>query len=928
MRKTLKLSITLVLACLMLFTVAIVASAETAPTASGVCGRLPDVAEACDNVIWEYYEDTQTLIVSGTGPMVDFETQAVVPWTKYRALIQNLVIEEGITTIGKNAFINFDALISVVIPDSVETINRYAFMNCDALETVEFGTGVKTVAHSAFAGLDSLKGVYIKDLAAWCGINFTTGVSNPASRGAKQLYLNGELLTDLVIPAEVTRIEAYAFYSVLSIKSVTLHDNIEFVGRGAFNYCNYLTTITLDNCSFETGTCAFNTLARLKSVIVNNLGTYSANKFSTTGGNPLRAKLANATREKQFGLEVDGVRLVKAVANAAADQKEVTLTFPENTTKLGNQVFFYRQNLTSAIMPASITSINGDTTGTRNKGAFQYAKLYTIYGVAGSYAETFAKNNGYAFKAITPVEVTGIELDKAAEELTIGSTLNLAATVAPADATFSSVIWTSDNMDVARVSAGKVTALAAGTATIKASTSNGAFTATCVITVPAIKVTGITLGAAEATLKAGHTLKLVPTVAPANASDKTINWTSSVATVATVENGVVKAAGNGTTVITATTVDGSFTATCTVTVYGFVDAPETIPVTGVALDTKAAILTEGEQLKLVATVTPADATDASVTWTSDAENVATVKDGVVTAVSAGNAIITVKTTDGGFEATCNITVEAAVIKVEGVELSQTEATLEIDEQITLTATVKPADATDASVTWSSDAENVATVENGVVTAVSAGTAVITVKTTDGEFEATCTITVNEPELPTGPIEAIALDVEEITLVIGKTYKFKVIFTPEGTEDTNIFWETTKSSVASIEEYGDGTVTAKAVGTAIITVVSEDNEDLYAECVVNVVSGYPVEAIALNKTTSTMTVGDVETLTVTFTPEDATNKNVTWTTTDDQVVTVVDGVVTAVGSGVATVTVTSEDGGFTASCKYIITVGNEVPPIQW
>lgn len=918
MRKTLKLSITLVLACLMLFAVAVVASAETEPTASGACGNTP--SGFSDNVIWEYYEDTQTIVFSGSGWMRSYTNTSDAPWYKYRTVVENLVFEEGITSIGKSTFTGFSAVKSISIPDSVTEINRYAFMNCTALETVEIGTGLAMVADSAFGGCNAIKGVYIKDLAAWCGINFVTTVSNPAGRGSKMLYLNGELVEDLVIPASVKRIEGYAFYSVLSLKTITLHDNIEYVGKGAFTNCNNVATLTLDNCSFTTGTMAFNQMSRLTNVVVNNLGTYSANKFNTSGGNPLRAKTIRAA----FALVVDGVRLVKDTAQATKGQESVTVVFPENTTNLENQVFFYRQNLTSAIMPASITSING--TGGRNKGAFNYAKLYTIWGVAGSYVETYAKDNGYNFKALTPVEVTGIELDKAAEELTIGSTLDLAATVAPSDATFSQVIWTSSDMDVARVSAGKVTALAAGTATIKAETSNGAYSATCVITVPAIKVTDITLDASEATLKAGHTLKLVPTFAPANASDKTIDWTSSVAAVATVENGVVKAVGNGTTVITATTVDGGFTATCTVTVYGFTEEPEVIPVTGITLDTVAAVLTEGEQLTLVATVEPADATDATVTWTSDAENVATVKNGVVTAVSAGKAIITA--TAGGFEATCNITVEAAVVKVEGVELDITEATLEIDEQITLTATVKPADATDASVTWTSDAENVATVDNGVVTAVSAGTAVITVKTTDGEFEATCTITVNEPALPTGPIEAIALDVEEITLVIGETYKFEVIYTPAGTEDTEVFWETTKSSVASIEEEGDGTVTANAVGKAIITVVSVANEDLYAECVVNVVSGYPVEAIALNKTTSTMTVGDVETLTVTFTPANATNKNVTWTTTDDQVVEVVDGVVTAVGSGVATVTVTSEDGEFTASCKYIITVGNEVPPIQW
>ena len=173
------------------------------------------------------------------------------------------------------------------------------------------------------------------------------------------------------------------------------------------------------------------------------------------------------------------------------------------------------------------------------------------------------------------------------------------------------------------------------------------------------------------------------------------------------------------------------------------DPHHDVPVTGVTVVPTTGSVTVGEQLTITASVAPADATDKSVTWSSSDESIATVSEaGVVTGVAAGDATITVTTTDGGYQATCGVTVEAAVA-VTGVTVSPQTDTVNVGETITLTATVAPADATNKNVTWSSSADSIATVsEAGVVTGIGAGEATITVTTEDGSFTDTATITVS------------------------------------------------------------------------------------------------------------------------------------------------------------------------------------------
>lgn len=161
--------------------------------------------------------------------------------------------------------------------------------------------------------------------------------------------------------------------------------------------------------------------------------------------------------------------------------------------------------------------------------------------------------------------------------------------------------------------------------------------------------------------------------------------------------------------------------------YKIIDS-KTVPVTSVTLDQTGAELEAGETQQLTATVLPENATNKAVTWSTSDASVATVKNGLVTAVAEGTATITVTTEDGGKTASCTVTVKAAPVpdvSVESVTLDQTSAELEAGETQQLTAIVLPENATNKAVTWSTSDASVATVENGLVTAVAKGTATIT-----------------------------------------------------------------------------------------------------------------------------------------------------------------------------------------------------------
>ena len=259
---------------------------------------------------------------------------------------------------------------------------------------------------------------------------------------------------------------------------------------------------------------------------------------------------------------------------------------------------------------------------------------------------------------ITVVDVTKITIPSTLT-VKVGDTYTFSPVITDNRAT-TTLTWQSSNTSVATItSAGKLTAKAVGTTTITCTAHNGV-SAKCVVTVDPVKCTGVTMSPTTATLTPGGTKQLTATVAPSNATNKTLKWTTNNANIATVSNsGLVTAVAPGNCTITATTTDGSNkSATCQITVNA-------IKATGVTLDKTEAELFVGEKTQLTATVAPANATNKAVTWESSNSGVAQVSNGQVTAVAPGNCDITVKTTDGSNKtATCKVNVPVGRLYAE------------------------------------------------------------------------------------------------------------------------------------------------------------------------------------------------------------------------------------------------------------------------
>ena len=500
------------------------------------------------------------------------------------------------------------------------------------------------------------------------------------------------------------------------------------------------------------------------------------------------------------------------------------------------------------------------------------------------------------------INVSSLTLSRTELTMMEGDSETLIAAVGPDNATDKTVTWSTSDANIATVDGnGKVNAVKAGTSTITAKA--GDKTATCLVTVEklVIPVSSVSLNKTSLTLTEGESETLTATVDPDNATDKKVSWSSSNTKIATVDsNGKVTAVKAGTVTITAKA--GDKTATCSVMVEKLV-----IPVSSISLNKTSLTLIEGESETLTATVDPDNATDKKVSWSSSNTKIATVdSDGKVIAVKAGTVTITAKA--GDKMATCTVTVEKLVIPVSSISLNKTSLTLTEGENETLTATVGPDNATDKTVTWSTSDASVATVDqSGRVTAVKAGSVTITAKA--GDKTATCAVTVEKLVIP---VSSVSLNKTSLTLTEGESETLTATVSPDNAADKTVIWATSDANIAIVSQ--NGKITAVKAGTAVIMAKAGDR---VADCSVTVEKlVIPVSSISLNKTSLTLTEGDSETLTATVGPDNATDKTVTWSTSDASVSTVdQSGRVTAVKAGTATIT--AKAGDKTATCSVTI-----------
>lgn len=499
----------------------------------------------------------------------------------------------------------------------------------------------------------------------------------------------------------------------------------------------------------------------------------------------------------------------------------------------------------------------------------------------------------------TNVPVTGVTVSENAVTMWVGEDKSFGVTVSPEGATNKNWTSSTSNASIASLS-GKSTihAVAPGTAIITVTTEDGKKTATITVTVTQ-QVGEIRLSADKTTLKVGGTAKVTANVLPENASNKGVTFTSSHSTVATVDaNGNVQAASAGTTTITATAADGKGA-------YGTITIKVEDMATGVTLSPTSKELKVNETAQLAASVLPATA-NQGIKFTSSDETVATVSEtGLVTARKEGTAVITATAADGSEKsASCTIKVGATAVDVPvtGITLDQPEITIEVlKDAKQLKATVEPANATNKDVVFSSSNTNVAVVSNtGLVTAINNGAATITVTSKENpSIMAKCLVKVGAPVLVTD----VTVQPAELNLKTDGTYQLSVSVLPSNADERGVTFESSNTAVATVS--ASGLITAKGPGSATITVTAKDSSGKKATCTVTVTQ--PVKGVTVSPSSVVIQKDNVQKLTASVVPENATNKKLIYKSSNETVAVVSnDGIITARSEGWATITVCSEE----------------------
>ncbi len=243
---------------------------------------------------------------------------------KVNTNLTEFTIDSDTKFIDNKAFYNCKNLTSVVIPNSVTSIGSSAFYGCSNLTSITIPDSVTSIGSSAFSGCSKLTRVDILDLEAWCNISFANIYANPLYY-AKNLYLNNEFVTNLVIPDSVTSIGSFAFYNCSSLTSVTIENGVTSIGSHAFYGCSNLTSITIPDSVTSIGANAFYSCSNLTSVTIGNSVT-SIGTYAFSGCSKLNS-----------------------------------IEIPNSVTFIGMNAFQNCKNLTLIYIPASVTTITASS---------------------------------------------------------------------------------------------------------------------------------------------------------------------------------------------------------------------------------------------------------------------------------------------------------------------------------------------------------------------------------------------------------------------------------------------------------------------------------------------------------------------------------------------------------------------------------------
>ena len=672
--------------------------------------ELPDTIAKIGNSAFKSCKNLNKVIISESVTEIDNQAFA-----ECSGLI-DVEMQEGINKICSRAFYKCGKITSINIPDSVETIEFEAFYQCDKLENIKLSENLTIVGYGVFGDCISIGKIEIPRTLK--GFNTSWGSSTNTSYGVfggcsnlktvkfeegstvvcAALFMGCDGIEKIELPNTITEIGDSSFRNCKNLVKITMNNGIDILEDFVFKGCSSLTTIDIPNTVKAIGSSSFQGCTSLTEVHLSDiLKEIPASTFSGC-------------------------------------KKLITINFPSTLTTIGNSAFSGCESLPEAILPSRVEKI--ESNAFKNCKALKKAAVPDTVSSIGSSAF-------YGCEALTDI-ILGSKLKKIESQTFYGCTV-LPSIVLPYNVTTIG--------DSAFVNCTKLTQITVPRNTTSIASNAFSYPKKMTMYGPSdcyaqtyasgkgikyvtqdIHATSVSLDITEKTAERYDDFQLTATIAPLNFTDAVV-WTSSNEEVATVsDTGYVEICGVGTAVITVTA--GNVKAACKITVPQLIDWIE--------FDEDEIELKAGETYQLKPYISPSDATNKKLKYTSSDTKVAEVSaSGLVTAKSEGEAKIRAAATDGSDEyAVCYVTVTGKA-KVTGITLDRTSAEVKRGEKLTLNATVSPSYASNKKVVWKSANTKIATVDaNGSVTAKAPGRTKITVTSSENSsYQASCTVTV-------------------------------------------------------------------------------------------------------------------------------------------------------------------------------------------
>lgn len=868
----------------------------------------------------------------------------------------------------------------VVIPDSVTSIGKGAFQNCVLLEELYLGDGITELPEDMCKGCGSYPYAAGKNTKLQEKDRLVT--PDPSTGGEtvyEPLDFLG--LKKVKLPAKLETLGNSAFSECYALEDFCDADGTKLkgelpgtlttIGKSAFASCKKLKTIVFPSALTELGESAFEAAGEDISDKIQSASTGKDVTYYHQYGGLSTIDFRYAVNLKTIGSKafyrtnITSINFPSSAQTLPASVCEncynlKTVTIPENVTEIGKDAFKNTYNLESVSVPLSAVWADSIFSGVaaRAKGqltinAAPVTKSTNVY---------IGKENVLDFNCIknfSELSVTVTDQDKDPDDETndlLKHDSNEYVSVRGeynADGNIQQIIMTGKQ-------AGETTVRVSGsihlegdineennTTALNDSALILQITQLYKINVTQNPISVLELSAAQLVEEASKPVlylsygsttatKLSASYTAENSDEETtdtVTWSVEDSSVVTIDGTPAPSVTQspekqvvgvstvnllpgalGDTVVSAQSSSGVKQADCTVRVR--------LPLTNLVLSEKDKILDANKEFTLTVDETRYSADHAALLeqnpaygdvyrFTSSNESVATVDSvtGKVTTVAEGEAVITATSLVSGRTATCKVTVQGGYLP-PAVSVALSEDALEMyvgDAAVALTAVITPAEASQ-QVEWTSSNTDVATVSSGIVEAHKAGSAKITAKTENGK-SATCEVTVKQH------VDSLTLSASELTVTVGKTETLTAEVLPADDTDQKIIWSSSDESVATVSSSGSGnsgSVKGIKAGEATITAQADGKS---ATCKVSV-KAVP-ESVTLSETEASLEVGKQKTLTATVLPAEA-DQTVQWTSSNDQIATVADGVVTAVKEGSCSITATAAGNSKKAICKLTVT----------